>query len=502
MKRFISLILSLTMIAGLCAAFSVSAAEEAKAPKITVDGKLDDWQGTHTLSVVGTGEFDGKKVTFYGTVTDEGIYLAADAYHAIYATNASEWWQNTNFEFFVDRAMNRDDTKQMWVSAKGMGENDTTPLKSRTELNAVMITKAEQNGAAAYHTIAEVFIPKTIDFVASNIINGNARVGIAWKTLDDKINNSEAGDSTEYWMPKGTYPDNRDKAIVNARGIFKQAEPDYGGYGINATFYSNSDHDALKAALPKGSSGRENDTNGAQCIPENFRYAESIDNIMKLMKEERTRVIETIADAATWGDFYLVELDGYISPNTTGDYTFGAYEVDNCFYMQINETTVYEFWANDIYNANGAGGNTYTSSISLEAGKIYKFKAVFLEIDGGEVINLNAKIGSGEAKSVNELFTFTTSHEHEWSDVKVTKEATCGKAGEGTQTCEKCGEQKKVSIPATGEHTYVDGVCSVCGAKENESPKTGDMTVLVSVIAIVSLVGAAVVVSKKRIRSR
>ena len=46
-------------------------------------------------------------------------------------------------------------------------------------------------------------------------------------------------------------------------------------------------------------------------------------------------------------------------------------------------------------------------------------------------------------------------------------EATCTTDGSITETCDACGEViSSEVIPATGEHSYVDGVCSVCGAVE------------------------------------
>ncbi len=50
---------------------------------------------------------------------------------------------------------------------------------------------------------------------------------------------------------------------------------------------------------------------------------------------------------------------------------------------------------------------------------------------------------------------------------ETTVEATCTTAGSTTVTCDDCGETiSTTEIPATGEHTYVDGACSVCGATE------------------------------------
>ncbi len=47
----------------------------------------------------------------------------------------------------------------------------------------------------------------------------------------------------------------------------------------------------------------------------------------------------------------------------------------------------------------------------------------------------------------------------------VTKEATCKDKGEKLITY-NCGASKTVEIPKTTDHKFVDGVCSVCGAKQ------------------------------------
>lgn len=47
----------------------------------------------------------------------------------------------------------------------------------------------------------------------------------------------------------------------------------------------------------------------------------------------------------------------------------------------------------------------------------------------------------------------------------VTKQATCKEAGEKLVTY-NCGASKTVEIPKTNDHKFVDGECSVCGAKQ------------------------------------
>ena len=62
---------------------------------------------------------------------------------------------------------------------------------------------------------------------------------------------------------------------------------------------------------------------------------------------------------------------------------------------------------------------------------------------------------------------------HVWSLPTVTKEATCTEDGEQTRTCTECSAMKTESIPATG-HSYENGVCTACGAKEPCTEHTWD----------------------------
>ncbi len=94
-------------------------------------------------------------------------------------------------------------------------------------------------------------------------------------------------------------------------------------------------------------------------------------------------------------------------------------------------------------------------------------------------------------------FSACTTHEHEWDEGTLTKEATCTEEGEKTYTCTICGKTKTETIEATGHtpsstwssgetthwhtciicnavmdeasHNFENGVCSVCGYAEGGS---------------------------------
>ena len=53
---------------------------------------------------------------------------------------------------------------------------------------------------------------------------------------------------------------------------------------------------------------------------------------------------------------------------------------------------------------------------------------------------------------------------HTFENPTVTKEATCKDNGELSSSC-VCGKVHVETIPATGEHTYVDGFCTACGTE-------------------------------------
>ncbi len=58
-----------------------------------------------------------------------------------------------------------------------------------------------------------------------------------------------------------------------------------------------------------------------------------------------------------------------------------------------------------------------------------------------------------------------TAAAHEFGTATVTKNATCAEPGTKVSKC-ACGYEKTEPIPATGEHNYVSGKCSVCSKEE------------------------------------
>ena len=173
MKKALSLILVIAMIVCLVPSIVVSAKQE-KAPKITVDGKVDDWKGLDTLEFVGKDETSDKNVIFYGFRAYNGLYLACKAVHKTLITDRGNWWENNNFEIFVWE--NKDEKTQYWVRT-GLDGETVVAVKSDNITSAVI--GCEKDGDY-YTTVYELLkIPenqRTADYlplgVAHKINNG------------------------------------------------------------------------------------------------------------------------------------------------------------------------------------------------------------------------------------------------------------------------------------------------------------------------------------------
>lgn len=186
---------------------------------ITLDGNLEEWAETkneeNSIGVYGTEDYEGKSVTFYAALKEDGLYLAAEAYHGYYVADNDTWWKATNFEFFIG-----ENNAQGWISANGSKQ-----LVTESSWNT-----QEDTEGVGYHTIVEAFIPEA-NLPSGSVVNGEIRVGFAWKTDDggdhrDLCNNGEGNGGAEetYWVPKGTWTNNSDKAYVTEDGIFRSSQ--------------------------------------------------------------------------------------------------------------------------------------------------------------------------------------------------------------------------------------------------------------------------------------
>ena len=207
--------------------------EETKTPDLlssegfALDGDLSEYANLAKVELIGqASEFcensENKKATFYGAMTDKGLYLAVDVYHDKYVGDSVTWYQNCNFEFFVGPGREN----QYYAFARGIGQECST---SAAEITAYMVTEKIDQGTV-YHTIVEAFLPmEEID--ESNIYYNTVDVGVAWKTEGEDIvggmGTAREGGADDWWVPKGSWPNDGRKTVVAPSGIFLQSDYEY-----------------------------------------------------------------------------------------------------------------------------------------------------------------------------------------------------------------------------------------------------------------------------------
>ncbi len=204
-------------------------ASAAENTGITPDGNVSDWATAagKTLGIQGTNQFSDKRITFYGKMTKDGLYLAIDAYHGVFTYGQRDWWMNTNFEFRIGEVLaTRFGEENLRAKQYSLYAISATEFAASNPAFRVAST-VEQLDSGKYHTVIELFIAAE-DFVEYDYMvqGGMVHVGVAWKTPGDEINNNEmlgGKDTDEWWRPKGTHIE-YNPACVNGNGIYTAKE--------------------------------------------------------------------------------------------------------------------------------------------------------------------------------------------------------------------------------------------------------------------------------------
>ncbi len=160
--------------------------------------------------------------------------------------------------------------------------------------------------------------------------------------------------------------------------------------------------------------------NDAQCIPANFNYDATFDKLIAASVKVGTPiVVPTIHPwtASLSGESYINVYNGTFTVAETGYYLFGTAKVDNGLMIEITEgtttTRVFELWANKTWNDKSQ--SWYPNAIRLEAGKTYTIDAAFMELDGGQVCEPKVKFAdtaeacsAAEARNIADVLSFKT----------------------------------------------------------------------------------------------
>ena len=165
-------------------------------------------------------------------------------------------------------------------------------------------------------------------------------------------------------------------------------------------------------------------------------------------------------------DYYLI---GYINGANYGcedDYAnLGSYKfVDGKLTVTFNADSY-------VFVKTGDNAKWYMSEGYSEATSVTLYNTSSgladpnkLYVPGGVEITFTLTVNSDDTLTLSYV-TYVCTHSYSG---KVTTAATCTTAGVKTYTCSLCGDSYTESIAATG-HTYVNGTCSSCGAEEGHT---------------------------------
>ena len=177
------------------------------------------------------------------------------------------------------------------------------------------------------------------------------------------------------------------------------------------------------------------------------------------------RYLETTDKISKAVDVFVEKAEGgykiYILDGEAKKYLDVYFNADNKLSLQFNAEGACVFAYNATVNAwvtNVDGTDYYVGTYSNFA-TMSASKLSYISAENTGVSQFPANIVAIEFVEEGEV-TPPVECEHEWVD------ATCT----APKTCSKCGETEGEALG----HTYVEGVCSVCGANEPVAPEVGD----------------------------
>ena len=162
----------------------------------------------------------------------------------------------------------------------------------------------------------------------------------------------------------------------------------------------------------------------------------------------------------------------------------------------------------------GAQANAVLSNPNTKEVTVLQANGALTVADGIKLTNRTGDSITVNGNSIEDNFSLLI---HDWEEVPA-KAPTCTEAGHAAYwVCRDCRMMVDNSgnalttvpvIPATG-HSYQNGVCTVCGAREDvpaptAPPKTGDSAhpLLWSVVLLAALLGAGLLCAGLRKRFR
>ena len=115
-----------------------------------------------------------------------------------------------------------------------------------------------------------------------------------------------------------------------------------------------------------------------------------------------------------------------------------------------------------IFDVKGAGSGNSSGTISLSKGK-HRLSVLYHKGNESSAVSGKVRITLSTMEALNHVCTGCgEKRAHNYTET-VIKEATCVENGEKEYVCETCGYSYVEEIEATGEHNYVNGICTMCG---------------------------------------
>lgn len=430
MKKFLAILLVLSMLVCMLPAFSFAAEEEedikglnAKVYQLatlpTAEPFDNDWRYHNIIgSATGEGEYCGYNDTQRFTSSIDQLMLTSKVYST-----------KENLTSFAP-PLGRDGYIAKWEGTITAAEAATYYIVAR-QIDNGFAMYVDQNGNGEFED-NELFFEY---WARNHWFDGAGEYALVTNkggfTLEkDKatavqIWYYEAGGGEALDINVSKSEDGADPMTWEAAGL---------SFALNETVYITNlavNHDRINGissfpvgVKPDGSPAQ--DTNNAQANMEgNHKYDQSINDIMAnmlLLGEVVLPNYETAGMGST-GDVSgslsylgfryedsLIDYTGYITPAVDGTYQFGTAKVDNCLMVEIeidgNWVRVYEFWARQMWNNQNV---TYSDTVvTLEAGKSYPIHVAYLEINGGNAVESRIKVNGEEQSMASSGLALTT----------------------------------------------------------------------------------------------
>jgi len=116
------------------------------------------------------------------------------------------------------------------------------------------------------------------------------------------------------------------------------------------------------------------------------------------------------------------------------------------------------------FETSHAFDSTSLNDVRNETEGTYMY-GIFVYLQGGEnIFSIECASQSSKTQHYREFYFVKVNegHSHNFESIGVTKQPTCHTVGEQTLVC-SCGETNVIFIPTTSEHSFENGICTLCG---------------------------------------